>query len=118
MDGGSIERMLREHTGDIVLCVDAAGKITFWNDGAERLLGFPRSEALGASLDLIVPAHLRDRHWAGFNNVIGSGTSPSPAWVRTPVLHADGTTTRMAITVVLLKDAERSSGMMAILSPL
>jgi hypothetical protein len=38
--------------------------------------------------------------------------------VRTPVLHADGTTTRMAITVVLLKDAERSSGMMAILSPL
>jgi PAS domain S-box-containing protein len=90
----------------------------FWNDGAERLLGYPRAEALGASLDLIIPAHLRQRHWAGFAGVINSGVSPSPASVKTPVLHADGTVARMAITVVLLKQGVSASGMMAILSPL
>jgi hypothetical protein len=86
--------------------------------GAEAMLGFSRAQALGASLDLIIPAHLRERHWAGFAGVISSGVSPSPAWVKTPVLHADGTVARMAITVVLLKQGASACGVLAILSPL
>lgn len=113
-----MERLLTHHRDDAIICVDTRGTITFWNDGAERLIGFARAEALGASLDLIIPAQLRERHWAGFNEVIGSAISSPPAWVSTPVQRADGTIARMAITVVLLKEGSVSAGMMAILSPL
>jgi PAS domain S-box-containing protein len=118
MDASSIESILQQHTGEVILIADRAGKITFWSDGAEAMLGFSRAQALGASLDLIIPAHLRERHWAGFTGVINSGVSPSPGWVKTPVLHADGSVARMAITVVLLKQGASACGMMAILSPL
>ncbi len=113
-----MEQLLRHHHDDAIICVDTRGTITFWNDGAERLIGFARAEALGASLDLIIPAQLRESHWAGFTKVIGSAISPSPAWVSTPVQRADGTIARMATTVVLLKEGSVSTGMMAILSPM
>jgi PAS domain S-box-containing protein len=115
MDASSIESILQQHTGDAILIADRAGNITFWSDGAEAMLGFSRAQALGASLDLIIPAHLRERHWAGFAGVISSGVSPSPAWVKTPVLHADGTVARMAITVVLLKQGASACRVLAIL---
>jgi PAS domain S-box-containing protein len=118
VQSGALELLLEEHCEDAVLCVDTHGTITFWNDGAERLIGFARAQALGASLDLIIPAQLRERHWAGFNAVIGSSMPPSPAWVSTPVQRADGTIVRMAITVMLLKRGGVSAGMMGILSPL
>lgn len=118
MDASSIESILQQHTGDAILIADRAGKITFWSDGAEAMLGFSRAQALGASLDLIIPAQVRERHWAGFAGVISSGVSPSPAWVKTPVLHADGTVARMAITVVLLKQGASACGVLAIFSPL
>jgi len=116
MDASSIESILQQHTGDAILIADRAGKITFWSDGAEAMLGFSRAQALGASLDLIIPAQVRERHC--FAGVISSGVSPSPAWVKTPVLHADGTVARMAITVVLLKQGASACGVLAILSPL
>jgi PAS domain-containing protein len=75
----------------------ARARSPFWNDGAERLLGFPRARALGARLDLIIPPHLRERHWAGFKHALAAGASLAPDWVKTPVLRADGTIIRMAI---------------------
>jgi PAS domain S-box-containing protein len=115
MNAGSLQCILQQHASDIIIAVDRAGTITFWNDGAERLLGFPRARALGARLDLIIPPHLRERHWAGFKHALAAGASLAPAWVKTPVLRADGTITRMAITVLLLKDGASASGMLAIL---
>src|SRR4051812_10033218 len=48
---------------DAVVATDREGIITFWNPGAERIFGFAASEAVGRSLDLIVPDNLRPRHW-------------------------------------------------------
>jgi PAS domain S-box-containing protein len=109
---GSLQCIL-QHASDIIIAVDRAGMITFWNDGAERLLGFPRARALGARLGLIIPPHLRERHLAGFKHALASDASLAPAWVKTPVLRADGTITRMAITVVVEGWAS-ASGMLAI----
>jgi PAS domain S-box-containing protein len=53
---------------------DRQGIIQWWSDGAERLFGFSKEEALGASLDLIVPEKLRDAHWRGFNAAMETGT--------------------------------------------
>ena len=52
--------------GDAVVISDASGAITLWNPAAERMFGFTPKEALGNSLDLIIPERLRGRHWSGY----------------------------------------------------
>ncbi|MCX5683184.1 MAG: PAS domain S-box protein, partial [Planctomycetota bacterium] len=52
-------RLLVENAQVAIIVVDADRKITFWNLGAQRLLGWPAEEALGRSVDLIyAPDHL------------------------------------------------------------
>src|SRR3569832_1048324 len=48
---------------DAVIATDHGGLITFWNPGAARIFGFTAQEAVGRSLDLIIPDNLRARHW-------------------------------------------------------
>jgi PAS domain S-box-containing protein len=48
---------------DAIIYADRQGKIRFWNAAATRIFGFAAAEALGQSLDLIVPEGLRARHW-------------------------------------------------------
>ena len=59
--------------GDAVVVTDAGGAITLWNAAAERIFGFSQSEALGRSLDLIIPERLRGRHWDGFHKTMQTG---------------------------------------------
>jgi PAS domain S-box-containing protein len=44
-----------------------------WNGGAERLFGFSAAEAVGQTLDLIIPEKLRGRHWDGFHHSMETG---------------------------------------------
>ena len=44
-----------EASDDAVIATDQAGVILSWNAGAERLYGYTRNEAVGTTLDLIVP---------------------------------------------------------------
>jgi PAS domain S-box-containing protein len=60
---------------DAIIAADRDGIIRFWNPGAERLFGYSRDEALGQSLDLIIPQRLRQRHWDGYSRVIQTGHS-------------------------------------------
>src|SRR3954467_10834781 len=57
---------LVEGCADAIVYADAAGVIRFWNEGATRMFGYAPGEALGASLDLIIPERLRPRHWQGY----------------------------------------------------
>ena len=59
--------------GDAIVVTDASGAITLWNPAAERMFGFPASEALGRPLDLIIPERLRNRHWEGFHKTMLTG---------------------------------------------
>ena len=65
---------LVEVIGDAIVVADASGVINVWNPSAERLFGFTQAEALGNSLDLIVPERLRERHWAGYRKTMASGS--------------------------------------------
>ena len=58
---------------DAVVVADAQGIMRFWNTGAERIFGFARAEALGRSLDIIIPDQLRPRHWAGYRRTMRTG---------------------------------------------
>ncbi|MBN1091965.1 PAS domain S-box protein [Blastococcus sp. TML/M2B] len=72
-----------------VVIVDTEGVITSWNEGAVRLFGHAASAAVGQPVDLIVPEHLRDAHWAGFHRAMASPEIKDMA-ADLPVLCSDG----------------------------
>lgn len=60
---------------DAIIYADRSGVIRFWNAGAARIFGFSRDEAVGQSLDIIIPERLRRRHWDGYRRMMESGQS-------------------------------------------
>jgi PAS domain S-box-containing protein len=60
---------------DAIVVSDREGVIRVWNPGAERIFGHAAAEALGQSLDLIIPPNLRPRHWDGYRHVMETGRS-------------------------------------------
>lgn len=101
-------KQLVEAVGDAIVVCDAKGAITFWNPAAERLFGFAEHEALGRSLDLIIPEKQRQRHWDGYNRTMQTGqTRYGNDVLRVPALHKDGHTLSIAFTVAMLFSAEK-----------
>jgi PAS domain S-box-containing protein len=62
-----------QHAPEAVIMADREGLIRVWNAGAEAIFGYPAPEALGRSLDLIIPDRFRARHWDGFRKVMETG---------------------------------------------
>lgn len=90
-------------SGDAVVVSDISGLITLWNPAAERMFGFTEADALGASLDLIIPERQRKRHWDGYHETMRTGqTKYGTQLLRVPALHKDGRTLSIAFTVALL----------------
>ncbi len=88
---------------DAVIVADADGMISYWNAAAERVFGWPAEEAVGQSLDLIIPDRQRRAHWDGYANVMATGqTRYGAELLRVPSLHADGERRSIAFTVTLL----------------
>ncbi len=108
---------LVEALGDAVIICDCDGVIRLWNAAAERLFGFTPAEALGGSLDLIIPERLRERHWAGFAQTMATGqTRYQHDVLRVPAMHKDRRTLSIAFTVGLLLGAQRTvTGLVAVI---
>jgi PAS domain S-box-containing protein len=102
---------------DAIVAADRDGVIRFWNPGAERLFGYSSAEALGGSLDLIIPERLRQRHWDGYRQVIGTGTSRygEDDLLSVPALRKDGATISVEFTIVPLRSDGRLIGLAAIM---
>jgi PAS domain S-box-containing protein len=99
---------LVETLGDAIVVADASGAINLWNPAAEHLFGFTPAEALGNSLDLIIPERLRARHWAGFGKTMANGeTRYAHDLLRVPAVHKDGRALSIAFTVALLYGPQR-----------
>ena len=92
---------------DAVVVTDASGAIALWNAAAERMFGFAASEALGQSLDLIIPERLRNRHWEGFHKTMLTGeTKYGTDLLRVPAVDKGGRALSIAFTVALLHGAD------------
>lgn len=91
---------------DAVIACDREGFITLWNPGAERIFGFTPEEAVGQSLDIIIPEPFRARHWEGYEQTVASGQSRYGAGdlLAVPGLRKDGTRNSIEFTIVLIKD--------------
>ena len=66
------ERIL-DQVADAVIFANHSGAIIRWNPACTALFGFAAEEALGQSLDLIIPDHLRAAHWSGFDAAMTKG---------------------------------------------
>lgn len=64
-----------DQAADAVIFADVEGVIRVWNAAAARIFGFAAAEAIGRSLDLIIPEHLRQAHWIGFRRAMQSGAT-------------------------------------------
>ncbi len=89
--------------GDAVVVSDAKGNVIVWNPAAEHLFGFTEAEALGQSMDMIIPERLRKRHWEGFDKSMETGTTRYGHDVlRVPAVDKAGRALSIAFTVAML----------------
>lgn len=101
-------KQLVEAVGDAIVVADPDGLITVWNPAAERMFGFTESEALGKSLDLIVPQRQQQRHWDGYAKTMETGqTKYGHDVLRVPAVHKDGHTLSIGFTVALLHSPDK-----------
>ena len=114
----SLANSLLATEGDAIVAVDSDGLIRLWNPGARRIFGFSEQEALGRTLDLIVPEAQRRAHHSGFARVMAGGETRYGAGdvLAVPALTRDGRRISVEFTIVLLRDsAGATEGMAAIM---
>ena len=96
-------KQLVEAVGDAIVASDAGGAIVLWNPAATRMFGFTEEEALGKSLDIIIPQRQQQRHWDGYHKTMETGkTRYGNDVLRVPAVHKDGHSLSIAFTVALL----------------
>lgn len=96
-----------EQSADAILIADCEGIIRYWNTGAERMLGYIASDAVGQPLDLFIPEKLRGRHWEGYHRVMASGeTKYKTGLLTSPGIRKDGSQVSLEFSMVLLKDEQ------------
>ncbi len=94
----------RRASNDAFVFSDRDGIIRLWNAGAEALLGYPADEALGKSLDLIIPENLRARHWEGYRTVMQTAnTRYGTELLSAPAIRRDGTRISVEFSMTLLR---------------
>lgn len=103
---------------DAIVYADAEGVIRLWNRGAARIFGFAEEEALGRSLDIIIPERLRERHWHGFRETMRTGESRygDGQILSVPAMRKDGARISVEFTIVpFTDDSGRMIGIAAVM---
>lgn len=97
---------LVEDCPDAIVYADAKGLIRYWNKSAARIFGFSEQEAVGASLDLVIPERLRQRHWQGYREVMNGRESryAAGALLAVPALHKEGRQLSIEFTILPFRD--------------
>lgn len=95
-----------EYSSDAIIFADQQGVIRLWNPSAQALFGFPAHEAIGQSLDLIIPERLRAAHWKGFHQAIEAGrTKYGRRAMITRSTHKSGEKLYVDMSFAIMRDA-------------
>ena len=84
-------RTLAETASDAIITIDDESRIVFVNRAAETVFGYTREEMLGATLTMLMPGKMRDRHLSGFSQYRQTGRR-NISWevAAVPGLRKDG----------------------------
>lgn len=105
MDQNQLSAEILSQAPDAIMFADREGIIRLWNFGAERIFGFSAAQAIGQSLDLIIPEKLRQRHWDGYNKTMDTGeTRYGTEMLSVPALHQNGERLSTEFSIVMLTD--------------
>jgi PAS domain S-box-containing protein len=98
---------------------EPSGVIRIWNPAAESLFGHRADEAIGQTLDLIVPPDYRQRHWQGYRAVMAAADGNiDHSMFDIPALHRDGRVIRVEVRLLVVHDSRnRVAGAMAVFVP-
>lgn len=114
---GLADAVLRTES-DAIVASDESGIIRFWNPGAKRIFGYESEEAIGQSLDIIIPERLRARHWQGYRQVMVTGESRYGYGdvLAVPGLRKDGKGISLEFTIAAIRNQNgKIMGMVAIM---
>ena len=114
----TLARALLGTNSDAIIAADKDGVVRFWNPGAVRIFGYTSEDAVGQSLDIIIPERLRKRHWDGYQQVMEGGESRYGHGdiLAVPGIRKDGAGISVEFTIVPLTDeAGRLNGVAAIM---
>jgi PAS domain S-box-containing protein len=102
---------------DAVIFADRDGLIRLWNEGATVMFGHTAADAIGQSLDLIIPPNLRQRHWDGYHEVMRTGSSRyGRDLLAVPAIRRDGTRISLEFSITLVHGSDGAlAGFAAIL---
>jgi len=105
MEDGQLYRVIVEGSPDAIIFGDADGIIRLWNAGAEAMFGYRAAEAIGKSMDLIIPERLRARHWDGYRRTMETGQSRYGAGdlLAVPAITKDGRNISIEFTIQMLR---------------
>jgi PAS domain S-box-containing protein len=102
------ERLCREivdNAPEAMIYADREGIIRLWNAGAVAMFGYSAEEAMGKSLDIIIPENLRGRHWEGYRRTMATGESKyGKDLLAVPGIRKDGTRISLEFSIVLVHD--------------
>ena len=118
MDPKLFATVLVAGMSDALVYADADGTIRVWNRGAVRIFGFTEAEAVGQSLDIIIPANLRERHWQGYRGTMRTGLTRygDGQLLSVPAVRKDGARISVEFTIVPFTDASgQMTGIAAIM---
>jgi PAS domain S-box-containing protein len=105
LDRGWLCQAIVEGAGDAILFADRDGRIRYWNAGAAAMFGWSAVEAIGNSMDLIIPERQRARHWHGWDQVMKTGhTRYGKDILAVPASRKDGAPLSIEFTIQLVWD--------------
>lgn len=92
-------------TQEAIIYASRDGMIRLWNGGAEVMFGWDAGEAVGKSLDIIIPEKHRKPHWDGWDRVMESGeTRYGSEPLKVPGITKDGSKISLEFSITILKD--------------
>lgn len=101
----SLAESILNDIADAVIYADQEGTIRRWNQAAAALFGYETDVALGSSLDLIIPEHLRAAHWNGFETAMKKGVLKLQGRsTLTRATHQTGRKIYVELTFAVVKD--------------
>lgn len=104
---GGVFRRAIEMSLDAIVSADESGRVILWNLAAERIMGYPRVEAIGMPLETLIPLEYRERHREGFRMFLKTGTGALIGKVsEIEGLRRDGTRFPLEMSLT----AEKNSG--------
>ena len=105
LDINTMSQQILALAPDAIMFADREGIIRLWNKGAERIFGCTAEQAIGQSLDLIIPEKLRERHWEGYHKTMSTGeTRYGTEMLSVPATHHDGSRLSTEFSIVMLVD--------------